>query len=79
MKSFKQFFKPVDDSIKYNPKQMKMGKEVEHEHTTMDDVAKTIAKHHLEEDPEYYDKLKDMEALPKKKPIKKTSKSMGDE
>jgi len=73
MKSFKDFFKPVDNSIKYSPKQIKMGKKVEHEHTTLDDVAKTIAKQHLAEDPEYYDKLEDMESLPKKKPQKKKS------
>lgn len=71
MKSFKQYFKPNDETIEYNPNQVKQGKKVEKEHTKLGDVAETIAKHHLEEDPEYYDKLEDMENLPKKKPNKK--------
>lgn len=71
MKSFKQYFKPNDETIEYDPDQIKRGKKVEHEHTTQDDISKVITKHHLAEDPEYYDKLEDMENLPKKKPKKK--------
>jgi len=58
MKSFNDFFKKVDDNIKYDPEQLEMGIKVEHEHTTNVDIAEVIAKHHLAEDPEYYSKLK---------------------
>jgi hypothetical protein len=61
MQSFKQFFKKVDDTIEYDPVQLKMGIKVEHEHTKLKGVAETIAKHHLAEDPKYYTKLKKME------------------
>lgn len=58
MKSFKEYFKEVDHNIYYDPKELKMGIAVEHEHTDNSDVAETITKHHLAEDPEYYTKLK---------------------
>ena len=58
MKSFKEYFKEVDDSVYYDPKELKMGIKVEHEHTTDSAIAEIIAKHHLAEDPEYYTKLK---------------------
>jgi len=38
-----------------------MGIEVEMEHTTNREVAKTICLQHLSEDPSYYTKLKKME------------------
>lgn len=60
MKSFKDFFKDVED-INYDPEQLKMGIEVEHEHTNNSDIAEIIAKHHLAEDPEYYTKLKTLD------------------
>ena len=60
MKSFKQFFKDVED-IDYDPEQLKVGIEVEHEHTTNPTIAEIIAKHHLAEDPEYYIKLKSLD------------------
>jgi len=46
---------------KYNPKQLKMGTEVEYEHTPSTEAAKEIAKDHLEEFPDYYNRLKKME------------------
>jgi hypothetical protein len=58
MESFEQYFKRVNNSIDYDPEQLKMGIEVEHEHTNNKRVAETIAKQHLEEDPKYYTKLK---------------------
>ena len=61
MESFKQFFKKVNDKIDYDPEQLKMGIEVEKEHTTIEGVAEIIARHHLSEDPVYYTKLKKME------------------
>ena len=60
MKSFKQFFKDVED-IDYDPEQLKMGIEVEHEHTNNSAIAEIIAKHHLAEDPQYYTKLKSLD------------------
>lgn len=60
MKSFKKFFKEVDESIDYDPSQLKMGIEVEKEHTNDSKLAEIIAKHHLAEDPQYYTKIKKM-------------------
>lgn len=60
-KSFKKFFKKVNPDIEFGEEQLNMGKEVEKEHTTDEDVAETIAKHHLSEDPKYYTKLKKVE------------------
>jgi hypothetical protein len=61
MDTFKKFFKKVNSDIDYDPIQLKMGIEVELEHTNIRKVAETIAKQHLEEDPQYYTKLKKME------------------
>lgn len=55
--SFEKFFKAVEDKS-YDPEQLKIGIEVEQEHTTNKKIAEIIAKHHLSEDPEYYTKLK---------------------
>jgi hypothetical protein len=46
----------------YDSKQLKYGTEVELEHTTNRTLAKTIAKAHLDEYPDYYRELKKMEA-----------------
>ena len=62
MDSFKKFFKTVNPDIDYDPEQVKMGIEVEKEHTNDPKIAETIAKQHLEEDPHYYTKLKKMES-----------------
>lgn len=48
--------KPLDEK-KANPKQLKMGIEIEMEHTTDSKEAKVIALQHLNEDPNYYTKL----------------------
>jgi hypothetical protein len=58
MKTFKKWLKPVNKKIKYDVSELKQGDKVEKEHTTDEDVADTIAKHHLAEDPKYYTKLK---------------------
>lgn len=47
---------------KYDAKQMKMGVDMEREHTTDPGIAKEIAKDHLEEIPDYYTRLRQMEA-----------------
>ena len=46
----------------YDPEQIKMGIAVEKEHTTSSSVAERIAKDHLAEIPDYYSRLKKMEA-----------------
>ena len=61
MDSFKKFFKRVNPDIDYDPEQVKMGIEIEKKHTNDPKIAETIAKQHLEEDPRYYTKLKQME------------------
>lgn len=45
----------------FNSKELKMGIEVELEHTNSRTVSKRIAKQHLLEDPKYYTHLKAME------------------
>lgn len=47
--------------LKYNKEQLRMGIDVEYEHTPSKDASKEIAKDHLEEIPDYYTKLKEME------------------
>lgn len=61
METFEKFFKKVNGDIDYDPKQLKMGIEIEHEHTTNRGVAEIIAKQHLAENPRYYSELKKME------------------
>jgi hypothetical protein len=51
-----------DPDDKFDADQLKMGIEVETEHTNDKSLAKQIAKAHLAEDPKYYTKLKKMEA-----------------
>ena len=61
MESFEKYFKRVNNNIDYDPTELKMGIEVEKEHTNNPKIAETIAKHHLEEDPKYYTKLKTLD------------------
>jgi hypothetical protein len=63
MEPFEKFFKKVNPDIDYDPNQLKIGIEVEMEHTNDPKIAKIIALQHLEEDPHYYTKLKKMEIL----------------
>lgn len=46
---------------KFDEKELKMGIEVEYEHTDDRDIAEGIAKDHLSEFPDYYTRLKKME------------------
>ena len=72
MKSFKKFLNAktysVNDiakkhnvSIDHVHKQLKMGMEVEKEHTKHEKIAREIALDHLRELPDYYSRLKKME------------------
>lgn len=53
--------KSKDFSGKYDEKELKMGIEVEQEHTNDPRMAERIAKDHLAEIPDYYTRLKKME------------------
>lgn len=55
------FFKEVDPSVQYDPEELRLGIEVEREHTNYKAIATIIAKQHLAEDPHYYSKLKKVE------------------
>lgn len=48
----------------FDPKALQQGIKVEMEHTDNPEIAREIAMDHLEEDPEYYKKLKEMEDKP---------------
>ena len=58
MDTFKKFFKKVNPDIDYDPEQVKMGIEVEKEHTNDPKIAEIIAKQHLSCNPRYYSELK---------------------
>lgn len=51
-----------DADDEFDPEQLKMGIEIEQEHSKGKEVAKEIAKDHLREHPRYYTYLKKMEA-----------------
>jgi len=61
------------DPSDYDPKQLEMGIKVELEHTDDEDVAREIAMDHLQEIPDYYDRLKIMEEEAEAEMKKKSS------
>ena len=50
----------IDDN-EFDPEELKMGIDVEFEHTNNPDIAKAIAKDHLAECSDYYTRLEEME------------------
>lgn len=58
-------------SLKYINKQLKAGIQVEHEHTSNEHEAETIALQHLAERPDYYERLKKVEGVNEAKKYKK--------
>jgi hypothetical protein len=52
--------------VSFIQKQLEMGEPIEHEHTKDHELAKDIALQHLDEIPDYYTRLKKMEASAKK-------------
>ena len=58
MKAFKNFFKPVDETLDYDPEELALGVKVELEHTPYKSIARIIAKQHLAENERYYSDLK---------------------
>ena len=59
--SIKDIANKNDVSVDKIKSQINKGKKVEHEHTNSDKIAKDIAKDHLSEFPDYYDRLEKME------------------
>ena len=82
-KTVEQIAKKHRLDVSFIQKQLDMGEPIEHEHTKDHELAKDIALQHLDEIPDYYTRLKKMEADAKKhhkkfKDVKEESKS-GDE
>ena len=82
-KSVEQIAKKHRLEVSFIQKQLEMGIPIEHEHTKDKDLATDIALQHLDEIPDYYTRLKKMEADAKKhhkkfKDVKEETKS-GDE
>lgn len=61
LKSIHGLLKPAYPDRHYNPRQLAIGTKIELEHTNNRLVAKRIAKHHLDEHPNYYIELIKME------------------
>ncbi len=82
-KTVEQIAKKHRLDVSFIQKQLDMGEPIEHEHTKDHDLARDIALQHLDEIPDYYTRLKKMEADAKKhhkkfKDVKEETKS-GDE
>jgi hypothetical protein len=82
-KTVEQIAKKHRLDVSFIQKQLDMGEPIEHEHTKDHDLARDIALQHLDEIPDYYTRLKKMEADAKRhhkkfKDVKEETKS-GDE
>jgi hypothetical protein len=62
LSSFLSEGKSKGKEVKHDPKELEMGMKVEMEHTTITVLARKIALDHLVEIPDYYTRLKKMEA-----------------
>jgi len=82
MKNPKKFVKKQKDKLKggladkakdseFDKKQLAMGIKIEMEHTTDSSLAREIAKDHLKEIPDYYTRLRKLEAKAEKEGVKK--------
>jgi hypothetical protein len=65
-KTVEQIAKKHRLDVSFIQKQLEMGEPIEHEHTQNHDLARDIALQHLDEIPDYYTRLKKMEASAKK-------------
>jgi hypothetical protein len=65
-KTVEQIAKKHRLDVSFIQKQLDMGEPIEHEHTKDHDLARNIALQHLDEIPDYYTRLKKMEADAKK-------------
>jgi hypothetical protein len=82
-KTVEQIAKKHRMEVSFIQKQLDIGEPIEHEHTKDHDLAMDIALQHLDEIPDYYTRLKKMEADAKKhhkkfKDVKEQSTSDGD-
>jgi hypothetical protein len=66
VKTVEQIAKKHRLDVSFIEKQLKMGEPIEHEHTKNHELAREIALQHLDEIPDYYNRLKKMEASAKK-------------
>ena len=73
-KTVQQIAKKHRVDVSFIQKQLDMGEPIEHEHTKDHDLARDIALQHLGEIPDYYTRLKKMEASAKKD-VKEETKS----
>lgn len=71
LKTPEELAKKHNVSISYMKKQFKDGLKIECEHTKSDEYALRIASHHLDEFPDYYERLIKMEAESKKSAIRR--------
>jgi hypothetical protein len=78
-KTVEQIAKKHRLDVSFIEKQLKIGEPIEHEHTKNHELAREIALQHLDEIPDYYTRLKKMEAKVKKehKKFKDVSVSEG--
>ena len=65
-KTVEQIAKKHRLDVSFIQKQLDMGEPIEHEHTKDHELAMDIALQHLDEIPDYYTRLKKMEASAKK-------------
>ena len=79
-KTVEQIAKKHRVGVSFIQKQLDMGEPIEHEHTKDHDLAMDIALQHLDEIPDYYTRLKQMEASAKKenKKFKGVKEDAGD-
>lgn len=79
IKTVEQIAKKHRLEVSFIERQLKMGEPIEHEHTKNHELAREIALQHLDEIPDYYTRLKKMEAEAKKehKKFKDVSVSEG--
>ena len=88
-KRLKEQFKPIKTveqiakkhrlEVSFIERQLKIGEPIEHEHTKNHELAREIALQHLDEIPDYYTRLKKMEASAKKEHKKFKDVKMNEE
>ncbi len=78
-KTVEQIAKKHRLDVSFIQKQLDMGEPIEHEHTKDHELAKDIALQHLDEIPDYYTRLKKMEASAKKEHKKFKDVKMNEE
>ena len=70
LKAIRGLLRPARPDSAYNKRELALGIKIEMEHTRSKKVAKRIAKHHIDEFPNYYSKG----LIPMEKKLKKNGK-----